>query len=60
VSKKIDAGTVLSKLTMGECINEGGALEGALEGTLEGVRKGLSGAGCYEHLSKLTQELMVA
>jgi len=47
VSKKIDAGTVLSKLTMGECISEEGALEGALEGILD--------AGCYEHLSKLIQ-----
>jgi len=47
VSKRIDAGTVLSKLTMGECINEEGALEGAFVSEL--------GAGCYEHWSKLTQ-----
>jgi len=44
VSKKIDAGTVLSKLNMAECINDRGALEG-----------GVSDAGCYEYLGKLTK-----
>jgi len=44
VSKKIDAGTVLSKLTIAECMNKGGAVEGDVSYT-----------GCYEHLSKLTE-----
>jgi len=55
VSKKIDAGTVLSKLTIGECLDEEGVLEGEEGGALKGARVGGSGADCYEHLSKLTQ-----
>jgi len=44
VMLKIDADTVLSELTMAECMNEGGAAEST------GLEE-----GCYEQLNKLTE-----